>query len=83
MPSQLSSSIALRSLSLALGRYDSRSFRRLNLTHVLQVTSYSVVNEQWQRRTCRVATDLAAEIFVELIGIEPTTSGLQSQRSPN
>jgi hypothetical protein len=23
------------------------------------------------------------DFFVELIGIEPTTSGLQSQRSPN
>ena len=26
---------------------------------------------------------IASEIWVELIGIEPTTSGLQSQRSPN
>jgi hypothetical protein len=26
---------------------------------------------------------LLAKLLVELIGIEPTTSGLQSQRSPN
>jgi hypothetical protein len=33
-------------------------------------------------RTARGET-FAAQNFVELIGIEPTTSGLQSQRSPN
>ena len=30
-----------------------------------------------------VAGEPARKLFVELIGIEPTTSGLQSQRSPN
>jgi hypothetical protein len=33
-------------------------------------------------RTARGET-IAAKNLVELIGIEPTTSGLQSQRSPN
>jgi hypothetical protein len=38
------------------------------------------------RNPCRAAGRLmthVAKIFVELIGIEPMTSGLQSQRSPN
>jgi hypothetical protein len=47
---------------------------------------YSVVKEPGQASLPRPATRRAPHrglIFVELIGIEPTTSGLQSQRSPN
>jgi hypothetical protein len=35
------------------------------------------------RRQARVTQASSGASFVELIGIEPTTSGLQSQRSPN
>ncbi len=52
-----------------LGRYESTGDV---LRHLFR---YSIVNERWQ--------DEPAENLVELIGIEPTTSGLQSQRSPN
>jgi hypothetical protein len=47
--------------------------------------AYSIFKEQWQG--CLPALPwpgwAPAETFVELIGIEPMTSGLQSQRSPN
>jgi hypothetical protein len=36
----------------------------------------------WSAEHDRLAAG-RAETFVELIGIEPMTSGLQSQRSPN
>jgi hypothetical protein len=53
--------------------------------------SYSVFNERGWRHAIEQAVESIAlerltETFwnlVELIGIEPTTSGLQSQRSPN
>jgi hypothetical protein len=52
---------------------------------VTSLFRYSIVNERWQadlpRGMCLTAH--LAKSLVELIGIEPTTSGLQSQRSPN
>jgi hypothetical protein len=46
---------------------------------------YSIVNERWQDDPAALGTrkGMLSKILVELIGIEPTTSGLQSQRSPN
>lgn len=41
---------------------------------------YAVVREQAAERC---SAEICLETSVELIGIEPTTSGLQSQRSPN
>jgi hypothetical protein len=49
---------------------------------------YLIVNERWRASPpcCDILTlseDGEQKTGVELIGIEPTTSGLQSQRSPN
>ena len=46
---------------------------------------YLIFNEPWQGTPAGQERVFArpAIVFVELIGIEPTTSGLQSQRSPN
>ncbi len=78
-------------LRATLGRYDRDigSGRSVPLGGIgstlvdFSFVSYSIVNELL--RHCRPPRNAAVNRirFVELIGIEPTTSGLQSQRSPN
>jgi hypothetical protein len=45
--------------------------------------NYSIFNEPWRLNRLGATGLGRTQIFVELIGIEPMTSGLQSQRSPN
>jgi hypothetical protein len=51
----------------------------------LDPESYSIVKDRSHTSLCRAGGSRGTlrEIMVELIGIEPTTSGLQSPRSPS
>jgi hypothetical protein len=68
-----------------LRRYPWTNYDLQEISVDISLHIYSIVNELWRigpPDSIRLAAD-GAEIAVELNGIEPMTSGLQSQRSPN
>ena len=64
-----------------LGRYDLETLP----WECLGFQCYLVFNERWRENLALAirAARTPESVVVELIGIEPTTSGLQSQRSPD